>query len=1350
MLISLVLSLSLAIGTGTSLAMDTGYTGGGDDVYEAAEQMAEEGGSSDGYIVRLEKGTSVAGAAENEGIEKVKYASRTYRADSLEDIKEAFSEDSIEYIEPDYTVTLFDDDMQAQSATAPNDTYYTDGYQWNLDQMNVEAAWQLGAEGQDMDPTVNMDYDGNASNDKAIIAVVDSGLKVGHEDIDWDHVLEGRNFTGSSSSSPTDTDDTLGHGTFCTGLIMGTKDNGVGIAGIAQDVYVMPLKVFQSRSAATSVIVSAISYAAQQRKTFNETQGQEGTNISVMNLSLGGESASTSMTQAVNDAIDAGIIVICAAGNDGDATASYPAQDAIGIGATDQYGKAADFSQRLSLANGQSYANKVWVAAPGKNVTSLYYRSTDSYYTASGTSFSSPEVAALAALSVSLRNDLTTYYEGDSTITNNHEAFKQLLKDTATPADGNSGKINGQDVEFGWGLVNYETMLTTLVGDLSGDSRVTINVKNEAGTTIPGASITVTDPEDGSVVVPDADSVYLIQRGHRYQYKASASKYDTKEGILVSLFEERDVDIQLAGRSYMTRFAVYNTRGDLIQNPEIKVTRRGGMEVSQNSDGSFSTRNGMYQYTVNAGGYFETSGSFTIDDLSDERLETEGMLIPVTVHGDIDVCSTKLTVIGAEGDDITNETKADGYRTVPATTMELTSSDGTVMTPHTDGYYKLPPDTYYYTVKNESYRDVSGSFLVLEEDKGIAQERKIYMTDKLYMVYFDVFPLKIPRVITLINGLGEEEQQVIDGNIETRYRLSNGTYMYRIEAPGYKTYTGIVTVSGKTTTVEFVMEKGDGVVDEGGTDETFIMINNALYALADMKTHATSAEYTIGGNKTEVTGIMMADLISYYTNTLREATSVTIIADEVTYEVPAEEFAGTMISWDEQDQMYLTQDGSEQMISGVTEVTVNYHNHTEIRTVVKEATCTEPGEAQYQCTSCGETRTEVIEPLGHDYDEKTGICTRCGDVYTGENDTTILVNGNTVTSVQLREHTTSAIYTIVDGYTGSSEDHSVVGITLADLVEYFAPDICAKSIRVTANDGYETLYSSDQFSQAMIAWLIDGTAPGTYVGDNHLRMALNGGASGAWTYSPVDFVVNGGSHVYGEPVVTAPTCSKEGYTEKICTVCGHADRYDIVPATGTHVWNEGTVVRQASCTESGSILYACNECGTQKEEIIPARGHSWENGVCTVCHTTQEESLVSVPENADGEPMAVVTAPEQGWKTDDSTENVFTVTGDQPCVVLRKDGDSYELLTPEKDQGGCRYTTKLSAASQIVVLLLGDVNGDALINVADAMMLSGKVQDNAAAEGVNLVCDINHDGSITQQDVSDLLSVLTGKTTMEW
>ena len=403
------------------------------DIFAAAEDQAtvteENGLAYDGYIFKLKDGTTMMYDAESaDGISDVEYTDDLFTADSIEDIEDFVSEECIEYIEPNYMMYLYDSDMR--SATEPDDKYYQAGYQWNLEQMNVQEAWSLGLEGQDMDGLTDMDFNGNASDDKTIIAVIDSGLKVGHEDIDWSHILTGRNFV-NPGSDPTNTDDTLGHGTFCTGLIMATKDNEVGVAGIAQDVYVMPLKVFQSRSVSTSVIISAINYATEQRTAFNESKGTSGTNISVINMSLGGEAAETSLKNAVQAAIDAGIIVICAAGNDGDYTASYPAQYAIGVGSTDSQEKVSYYSQRLSLAG---YENKVWVMAPGEEVTSLYKESTSSYYTGSGTSFSTPEVAALAALAVSLRNDMTTYYPDCET---NHDAFRQLLirrdRSTALP-----------------------------------------------------------------------------------------------------------------------------------------------------------------------------------------------------------------------------------------------------------------------------------------------------------------------------------------------------------------------------------------------------------------------------------------------------------------------------------------------------------------------------------------------------------------------------------------------------------------------------------------------------------------------------------------------------------------------------------------------------------------------------------------------------------------------------------------------------------------------------------------------------------------------------------------------------
>lgn len=74
----------------------------------------------------------------------------------------------------------------------------------------------------------------------------------------------------------------------------------------------MPLRVFIAETTETSIIVNAINYACQQREDFDKTNGKEGANISVINMSLGGEDATTTMEDAVKRAIDAGIIVIVA------------------------------------------------------------------------------------------------------------------------------------------------------------------------------------------------------------------------------------------------------------------------------------------------------------------------------------------------------------------------------------------------------------------------------------------------------------------------------------------------------------------------------------------------------------------------------------------------------------------------------------------------------------------------------------------------------------------------------------------------------------------------------------------------------------------------------------------------------------------------------------------------------------------------------------------------------------------------------------------------------------------------------------------------------------------------------
>jgi len=307
----------------------------------------------------------------------------------------------VEYAEPNALVS---------GLLSPNDPYYNDPTKVYAPQkMQADLAWDytLGEPG-------------------VIIAIIDSGVDANHPEL-IGRVLPGWDFVNDDN----DPADDQGHGTHVAGIAAAAINNGQGIAGIAGQSLILPVKVLNENNQGTWADVAAgIVYAVDH-------------GARVINLSLGSTVGSSAVRDAVEYAWNHNAILVAAAGNDGTTTPYYPAayDQVIAVSATTPGDVRAGFS---------SYGSHISVAAPGATI----YSTTpgNSYEFKSGTSMAAPHVSGLAAL----------LWAQDGSRTNGEvrQIIEQSADDLGAP---------GWDEEYGYGRVNaYRAVTWGATASLSG------------------------------------------------------------------------------------------------------------------------------------------------------------------------------------------------------------------------------------------------------------------------------------------------------------------------------------------------------------------------------------------------------------------------------------------------------------------------------------------------------------------------------------------------------------------------------------------------------------------------------------------------------------------------------------------------------------------------------------------------------------------------------------------------------------------------------------------------------------------------------------------------------------------
>ncbi|MFT4625130.1 MAG: serine protease [Myxococcota bacterium] len=301
---------------------------------------------------------------------------------------------------------------KVKTAAMPNDPYFE--HQWHMQNLDVTKAWET------------------TKGKGVVVAVVDTGVSVGEDG--FYKILQGYDFVDDDTKP----EDGNGHGTHVAGTIGQKANNGVGVAGVAPEVTILPVRVLDDYGSGSNTwVASGIIWAADH-------------GANVINLSLGSSMNSEVVADACAYAYEHGVTVIAATGNDGYSDfIGFPAAlpTTIAVGSVDTRNEVAFYSNQ---------GDEIDLVGPGGDTSSDMHGGVVQetkmdgqwgYFFLQGTSMATPHVSGVAAL---------IYANG----VKEPDAIREVL--TSSAKDLGKG---GWDTTYGAGVVDPVAALGTKGGN---------------------------------------------------------------------------------------------------------------------------------------------------------------------------------------------------------------------------------------------------------------------------------------------------------------------------------------------------------------------------------------------------------------------------------------------------------------------------------------------------------------------------------------------------------------------------------------------------------------------------------------------------------------------------------------------------------------------------------------------------------------------------------------------------------------------------------------------------------------------------------------------------------------------